>query len=115
MYSNTISIQISMKRVRKLPTFGGAIAAALCVDRYSRYAFGKLLTSTVDSISFVSSFVDSVRQLYRVPHVACDSGVMSQSNLSSYDTSRRTIFLTNKKYNSKTIGTRATSEWNTTG
>ena len=83
-----------MKRVRKLPTFGGAIAAALCVDRYSRYAFGKLLTSTVNSISFVSSFVDSVRQLYRVPHVACDSGVMSQSNLSSYDTSRRTIFLT---------------------
>lgn len=68
------------KRVKKLPTFGGAIAAALCVDRYSGFVCGKLITSMSNSVEYVTSFIDSVRQVnHTVTHVACDSGVMSQS------------------------------------
>ena len=68
------------KRVKKLSTFGGAIAVALCVDKFSGYACGKLLTSTANSIDYVKLLIESVRQYnHTVTHVACDSGVMSQS------------------------------------
>lgn len=65
---------------RKLPSHGGAIAAAVCVDCYSGFVHGKLLQRTRNSIEYVKEFVE----LYELDNIkittlASDSGVVTQS------------------------------------
>ena len=68
----------------KLPTFGGAIAAAVCVDCYSGYVYGKLLKSKSHSIEYVRHFVLQYQTAgIAITKVASDSGVLTQSTFNT--------------------------------
>ena len=67
-------------KTKKLPSHGGAIACAVCVDNFSGYLHGKLLKSTANTKVFVEEFIE----LYALDNVsmkllASDSGIVSQT------------------------------------
>lgn len=68
-------------RVSKLSTYGNAIAAAVCVDAYSGFVHGKLITSLADSFTqFINHFILEYKlQEYPIKLIASDSGVVEQS------------------------------------
>jgi hypothetical protein len=67
-------------RAKKLPTFAGATAAAICVDCYSGYVMRKLMKPATPMLVVVKEFVSRYQLLNRKIKVfAADQGVLSQS------------------------------------
>ena len=74
------NFEIKEGRTKKLPSHGGAIACAVCVDCFSGYVHGKLLKSTANTKIFIEEFIE----LYELENVlikllASDSGIVSQT------------------------------------
>jgi hypothetical protein len=70
---------VDPKTYAKLPSHGGAIAAALCVDCFSGYLMAKLLQSKANSEKFVTYFINQYNlQQTNITLIASDSGVVSQ-------------------------------------
>ncbi len=73
------------RRVRKLPSHGGAIAASVAVDCYTGFLSGKLVKSQSNTKVVVEETID----LYHLHNIAielmsADSGVISQSKFSVF-------------------------------
>ena len=68
-------------RTQKLPTHGGAIAGAVCVDCYSSFVFGKLLKSVAHQETFfVKNFLNRLKSDgVHVSTLALDGGVVPNS------------------------------------
>lgn len=67
-------------RTRKLPTHGGAIAGALCVDCYSSFIHGQLLKSVAHPETFVEGFLSRLKlDDVSVSTLAADGGVVTNS------------------------------------
>ena len=67
-------------KTRKLPTHGGAIAGALCVDCYSSYVHGQLLKSVSHPETFVEGFLSRLKlDDVIVTTLAADGGVVTNS------------------------------------
>jgi hypothetical protein len=69
------------KQGKKLPTWGGAICAAVGVDCMSGYVVGKLLTKKSNTLEFIKEFVQFF-QMHKHPikKLSSDSGIVSASN-----------------------------------
>jgi hypothetical protein len=71
---------IKRKRIKKLPTHGGAIAACVTVDCYSGYVMGKLVKSTAKSVEIVREIIDEFKKYnYPVKEFSADNGILTQS------------------------------------
>ena len=67
-------------RTQMLPTHGGAIAGAVCVDCYSSFVFGKLLKSVAHPEIFVENFLNRLKlDGVHVSTLAADGGVVTNS------------------------------------
>ena len=67
-------------RTKKLPTHGGAIAAAVCVDCYSSFVHGKLLKGVGNPEEFVEYFFARYkRDNWPVSGFAADQGIITNS------------------------------------
>jgi hypothetical protein len=79
-FDHNLSSSVDLNKLAKVKTYGGAIAAAVCVDCFSGYIHGKLLSTLKNSITYVKHFVDQY-QIHnkQIKLVAADSGVISQS------------------------------------
>ena len=67
-------------KTRKLPSHGGAIAGALCVDCYSSFVHGQLLKSVAHPESFVEGFLFRLKlDDVVVRTLAADGGVVTNS------------------------------------
>ena len=65
-------------RTKKLPTHGGATAAAVCVDCYSSFVSGKLLKSASNPHEFVEYFLARFQlDNWPVTGLAADSGIVT--------------------------------------
>ena len=74
------SNDLRRKKIKKLPTHGGAIAAAVCVDSYSGKVFGRLVKSTARPIVLVQEFYSEFDLEHHTIDLFCgDKGVLSQS------------------------------------
>lgn len=67
------------KKVKKLATFGGAIAAWVSYDVYSGYVYGKLVTSVANAVDCVKDLVAHYK-LYnkRIVTLAADKGILTE-------------------------------------
>ena len=64
----------------KLPTWGGATSAAVCVDSYSGFVIGKLLKNMRNTVEFLKEFVQYFKTYrHKIAKLAADSGIVSQS------------------------------------
>lgn len=75
------------KKARKLETWGGAIAAAVCVDCHSGLLMGKLIKNFRNTKEWVQYFMDEYgRYGYNIEELATDSGVIKQTVYQVNDT-----------------------------
>ena len=88
-------------RTRKLPTHGGAIAGAVCVDCYSSFVHGRLLKSVSHPEIFVEGFLSRLKlDDVLVCTLAADGGVVTNSMFQVLTTKVEALC---KKWNVKTI------------
>ena len=67
-------------KTRKLPTHGGAISGAVCVDCYSSFVHGQLLKSVAHPETFVEGFLSRLKlDDVLVRTLAADGGVVTNS------------------------------------
>lgn len=86
-YEFNMSRKSTEKKSKKLPTFGGAIAAAVCVDVDSGKIFGTLLQTTANSVDYVREFHQQFKMAgHTWKSMAADSGVLIQSTFKVYST-----------------------------
>ena len=70
----------SSKKGAKLPTWGGALCAAVGVDCFSGYVIGKLLKAKSNTVEFLKEFVQYYQlQGHTIKLLASDSGIVSMS------------------------------------
>ena len=63
---------------KKLPTHGGAIAAAVCVDKYTSFVMIQLLKSVANPEVFVNWFFEEYRRLgHTIGGLAADQGILT--------------------------------------
>lgn len=78
--TSTDTFSSARKKVGKLPTHGGAVAAFVAIDAYSSYVHGQLVRNLQDAVEQVKSIVDMYRiEGYKIEVFAADQGVVSQS------------------------------------
>ena len=66
------------KRTPKLKTYGGAIAAAVCIDVKSGILMGKLIKTTANSKEYITHFLNEFAiSDYTVKNLSCDAGVVN--------------------------------------
>lgn len=71
---------LKRKRIKKLPTHGGAIAAIVTVDSYSGFVMGRLVKSTAKSIELVKEIINEYeKHNYHIMEFAADNGILTQS------------------------------------
>ena len=72
--------KLGTAKTQKLPTHGGAIAGALCVDCYSSFVHGQLLRSVAHPETFVEGFLSRLKlDDVLVTTLAADGGVVTNS------------------------------------
>ena len=87
----------STKHSKKLTSFGGAIAAVVCVDVDSGFIFGQLIDTFSNSISYVKQFHQQiVRDSHIVSRLGADTGVITESVFRVYSPTVETYCLENK-------------------
>jgi len=73
------SVESGRKRVRKLPTHGGAIAANVTYDVYSGYVHGRLLQSMANPEECVQATIDLFAAAgYKIDEFAADRGILHE-------------------------------------
>ena len=88
-------------KTRKLPTHGGAIAGAVCVDCYSSFVHGQLLKSVAHPELFVEGFLARLKlDDVIVSTLAADGGVVTNSVFQVLTTKVDTLC---KKWNVQSI------------
>lgn len=77
--SPTESNSVFRKKVRKLASFGGAIAAWVAYDVYSGFVYGKLVTSVAKSVECVKELVEFYEKHgHKVHEIAADRGIVTE-------------------------------------
>ena len=88
------NIRESDGHTRKLPSHGGAIAGAVCVDCYSSFVSGKLLKRTAHPEEFVEYFLARYRNAnWPVQGVAADTGIITNPEFQITVTNMERLFL----------------------